>query len=375
MANSINHQRFPIHQNPSGSTEVLHIIDIDSGNAGPNIYLQASVHGAEVQGNLTLFKLYELLKETPFNGRVRLVPLANPRGINQKQGTFTQGRFNPVTGHNWNRNYTDISKHIDTDEFAKNNQNESADKIQKKFKELLSKQLEKSELSQKLYGPQENKLLNITLQKLAASADVVLDLHTGPVACRYLYVPEYLKKRSQDLGFPYAVIIPHEFAGAMDEASFMPWVKLAQSLKTLGVSFENPFEAYTVELGSEEKICEKRAEDELSRITHYLAQRGVLPLSEYPKVSEQQNWGALKDFKTYFAPSAGLVEYQVGVGEKFKAGDQLGRILTWPNDTQKPWHTITAQADGALINHSPSAVISQGMELFQVLENLEPFSS
>lgn len=375
MANTVNHQTFAIHQNPSGSTEVLHIIDIDSGNPGPNVYLQASVHGAEVQGNLTLFKLYELLKDTPFNGRVRLVPLANPRGLNQKQGTFTQGRFNPVTGHNWNRNYTDVSSDIDTDAFAKSVQNKPADEIQKAFKELLSKHLEKLELSQKLYGPQENKLLNITLQRLAASADVVLDLHTGPVACRYLYVPEYLKERCQNLGFPYAIIIPHEFAGAMDEASFMPWVKLAESFKNLGMDFDNPFEAYTVELGSEEKICEKRACDELSRITHYLAKKGVLPSKDHPKLAKEQYWGALKDFKTYYAPKAGLTEYLVPVGEKFKAGDHLGRILTWPADTQNPWHNITAQSSGALINHSPSAVVNQGMELFQVLENIQSYSS
>lgn len=375
MANILNHQTLPIHQNPSGSTEVLHIIDIDSGNPGPSIYLQASVHGAEVQGNLTLFKLYEFLKDTPFNGRVRLVPIANPRGLNQKQGTFTQGRFNPVTGHNWNRNYTDVSTDIDTDAFAKSMQNKPVDEVQKAFKELLSKHLEKLELSQKLYGPQENKLLNITLQKLAASADVVLDLHTGPVACRYLYVPEYLKEPCQNLGFPYSIIIPHEFAGAMDEASFMPWVKLTESFKTLGVDFETPFEAYTVELGSEEKICEKNAQDELSRIAHYLAKKGVFKLEDNPVVSgPPQYWGLLKDFKTYFAPRAGLVEYLVPVGEKFKAGDHLGRILTWPSETQDCWQAITAQSDGVLINRSPSAVVSQGMELFQVLENIRSYT-
>lgn len=353
--------------------EVLHIIDIDSGTPGPNIYLQASVHGAEVQGNLTLFKLYEFLKNTPFNGRVRLVPLANPRGLNQKQGTFTQGRFNPVTGHNWNRNYTDISAEIDTDSFAKNNQNEPLENIQLKFKDLLSKELERSELSQKLYGPQENKLLNITLQKLAASADVVLDFHTGPVACRYLYVPEYLKERCQKLCFPYSIIIPHEFAGAMDEASFMPWVKLAKSFKRLGIDFNIPFEAYTVELGSEEKISEKRALDELARISYYLANKGVLALEDHPEVKEEMYWSELQNFKTYFAPWAGLTEYQVQVGEKFKAGESLGRILTWPTDSQNPWQEVVAQSAGALINHSPSAVVSQGMELFQVLENLNVY--
>ena len=47
--------------------------------------------------------------ENPPEGNVTIVPIANPYGLNCKLGEYTLGRFDPVTGDNWNSNYVYLS--------------------------------------------------------------------------------------------------------------------------------------------------------------------------------------------------------------------------------------------------------------------------
>ena len=49
--------------------------------------------------------LLEHLEKHPPLGSVRFVPNANPVGLNNKRGEYTDGRFDPVRGDNWNRKY------------------------------------------------------------------------------------------------------------------------------------------------------------------------------------------------------------------------------------------------------------------------------
>jgi hypothetical protein len=50
----------------------------------------------------------EKLKEIELHGSITFVHLANPWAVNNKHGTYTFGRYNSVTGDNWNKNYIDI---------------------------------------------------------------------------------------------------------------------------------------------------------------------------------------------------------------------------------------------------------------------------
>lgn len=377
-------QKFDVFQSPSGSVESITLYEFDSGKPGPEVFLQASVHGAEVQGNLVLFfltqKCSEKYQQGQFTGKIRFVPLANPRATNQKIGTATFGRFNPVSGHNWNRNYSDLAKIIDFPKFVANNKLNDRQSISENFKKHLYQTLETQQKKDFDYGPDDNKKLNLLLQKLACSADIVLDLHTGPIACRYLYAAEYLKEKSRDLLFPFTISIPHEFAGAMDEACFMPWIKLEEECQRQNVDFQNPFEAYTVELSSEERVCSKMAQEDLARLSHFLFIRNVFGHEEKHVIKDQQWIAPLHNYKTYRSFHAGLCEFVALPGQILNKGDLIARIYLWhkvsldesglPNVTEAV-QEIHARQRCAIINHTTSAVVSEGMELYQALEDLQ----
>lgn len=342
---------------PSGHDLDLTTCTIDSGRPGPHVHIQASVHGSELQGSLVIQQLKENLKL--IKGKVTLIPLANPLGTNNKISTFTQGRYHPGTMSNWNRLYVNVCEHLDIPSWVQ--ENKTSDQLVAKFKETLKETFRQNFEQDQAYGIDSEKILVYHLQSLAASADIVLDLHTGPCATHYLYVPEHLQEAAQDLKLPFHLLIPPEFAGAMDEACFIPWFHFNNACKELGLS-HHPFEAYTVELGNEEVVCSEQAKSDFAMIMHFLSKRGLVEHHDFSGPVFQQK---LESFKTYYAQSGGLIEYLQSPGDKVQKGDDLYKIHSPTHGTTQ---TITAVHDAYIINHTPSAALMEGSIVYQVLE-------
>jgi predicted deacylase len=219
----------------------------------------------------------------------------------------------------------------------------------------------------------ENNKLNLILQQLASKADGVLDLHTGPVATRYLYAAEYEKEVSKYLKFKHILIIPNEFGGAMDEASFMPWIHLLKALKKYDIEVDLDIESFTLEFGSEETFCMENASKDVESIINYFKYKGMIEGS--PDQIDAHSCH-LDNFKTIYSPSGGLVDYHFDPGQRFLKGDTLASFYNFKKiDPTDPIvssrSSIIAQQDGIIINRCPSSSIHEGMELFQVMTKLE----
>ena len=387
---NISVEEIPIKRMTSVDTHHLKVLHIDSGVPGPHVHIQASVHGAEIQGNAVIFELLRLLKSgLQFQGSLTVIPMANPMGINHKAGSYTAGRHNPISGNNWNRNYHDFVKL--SSEFAEGDQDVLnlggflEDKVQMDWTELKKtyRKLMLSVIDQRLkraaeYGISDDSLLALNLQKLAIPADFVLDLHTGGVCAKYLYTPEYCLQSAKNLGFAFNLIIPEEFAGAMDEASFVPWVKLRQELANFGREVELDFEAYTLELGSQEMICIDEARRDLSGILKFLRAKGMIHDHAYHMLETaptQSQYGCrLADFKSYYAKTGGLAQYHIMPGDFLKRGDLMASIIDFEPlsaslDMEACLHEIRCIKDCIFISGPISGAISQGMDLFTVMEN------
>lgn len=370
-----NESELPIKELATGEVLKLKTYTI-KGEAGPHIHIQASVHGAELQGNAVILQLMDMLNNTKIKGSITFIPLANPYATNNKHGTYTYGRYNPVTGDNWNRNYRDIilDTNFDIEDFANRMKDLSWDEIKTKFKLALKDMFEvhiQNLINSKTLS--ENNKLNLILQQLAAKSDGVLDLHTGPVATRYLYTAEYEKELAHFLKFKHVLVIPDEFGGAMDEACFMPWVHLREALKKYGKDIQLDIESFTLEFGSEETFCMQNASKDVESIVNYLRFKGVL---EGSPNQINSHTCMLKNFKTIYSPSGGLVDYHFEPGERFLKGDNLASFYNLKKiDPRDPIVSsrsqVVAQEDGIIINRCPSSSVHQGMELFQVMTNLE----
>ena len=312
------------------SKEVMHVGEMASGAkltvpvytlkcqqpSAPNVYIQANMHGAEVQGNAVIFQLLELLKSCNIKANVTLVPYANPVGCNHKNGEYTLGRFDPITGVNWNRMY-----HFDEsviDPFAKQNIDACEEEITTNFQQLLLDQIEQK-LDHNIWGLTTGQRIAYQLQRLAHQADLVLDLHTGPISSKHLYCPEYAIASASYFDIEHTLLIPNDFDGAMDEATFCPWWSLQQAFKVLGRNFvmgEGAFakESFTVELGSQEQINLDVAKEDAKSILAYLQYKGVIintreegntvdKADDYQPKDMTRYACYLKDYKALYSPA------------------------------------------------------------------------
>lgn len=370
-------KEYKVKQLVTGEALTVRVHTIKGDEAGPHIHIQASVHGAEIQGNAVILQLMQKLQDFSLKGSISFVPICNPYATATKNGTYTYGRFNPVTGHNWNRNFFDlIEKHErkDFETFVDEYKNQSWPEIKTAYKSFLQEKLKN--LRDQMIAEDslhDNININILLQSLAAKADGILDMHTGPSATRYLYSAEFQKKIAQMLLFKHVLVIPNEFAGAMDEACFMPWIHLQNELAKHGKEVELDVEAFTLEFGSEETFSMDWAQKDVESVLNYLSYKGVIKrdLKEH-----RPNYCLLKNYKTLYAPRGGLVDYRFAPGDHFKQGDVLASFYCFDQlNPAKPIestrHDVTAKQDGIIINRCPSSAVHQGMELYQVMTEVE----
>ncbi len=338
----------------------------------PNVYIQANMHGAEVQGNAVIFQLLELLKDCDIQANITLVPYANPVACNHKNGEYTLGRFDPITGVNWNRMY-----HFDESviaPFAQDHIDDCEAVIQAKFQQLLLDQIEQK-LDHNIWGLTTGQRIAYQLQRMAHQADLVLDLHTGPISSKHLYCPEYTKESANYFDIPHTIFIPNDFDGAMDEATFCPWWSLQQAYKALGRNFvmgQGAFskESFTVELGSQEQIDLAVAHQDALGILSYLQYKKVLNSTSFTPKKMTRYACYLKDYKALYAPMGGMVDYLAGFGKPLPAGEPLARILRMDNyGDGDPLHHVSLDRQVLPILHFASASVNQGTELYKVFSD------
>ncbi|MCL1065987.1 M14 family metallopeptidase [Shewanella olleyana] len=337
-----------------------------NSRAAASVYIQANVHGAEVQGNAVIYQLMTLLEDYTVLGDIHCVPLANPLGINQKSGEFTLGRFDPITGVNWNREYYEHAAIVaDIPKWFESNKQLSDAELFSAFRQRLLTSCQ--ERLNNSWGISTGHQLAVTLQSMAHEADIVLDLHTGPKSAKHLYCPEYDIESARFFSIPFSLIIPNEFGGAMDEAAFYPWWQLQQYCAAQGREFSVPVAAFTLELASQERIDMADAKEDALGILAYLSHRGVIKEKVQP--AEMPRWGCfLANYKKFHATKAGLVEYCAEVGKPLAAGEPLVTLLRLDQyGSKQALEPVSLPCDCVPVLHFASASVHQGTELYKVM--------
>lgn len=363
----IEHSTLDVAVMANGQILSVPVYKIKGTGKGPNVYIQANVHGAEVQGNAVIYQLLEKFKSLSCFGDITLVPLANPIGSNQKSGEFTLGRFDPITGENWNRGYH-FNDNLPS-EFAAKYPQLSCDEIKQRFRQALIDDLEHQKLNNP-YGVKTSQLLCAQLQRMALDADIVLDLHTGPISSRHLYCPEYALDKAILFDIPHVLLIPSDFDGAMDEASFCPWWHLQQAYQVQGRQIEVMVDAFTLELGSQEWLSLEAAKEDCDSILSYLQAQGVIEEKHFFPQTMIRYACYLKDYRALYAPQSGLVEYLAPFGEVLAEGKPLAQLLHMERyHTDNCVTTVYAPAKCIPVLHFASASVNQGTELYKMMTN------
>lgn len=369
-----------VGQNASGRNLNVPVYRFIGNRPGPKVYIQSSIHGAEVQGNVVIYHLIQTLNtlcksnatsttETELCGEIILVPNCNPVGSNLKSGEYTLGRFDPVNGQNWNRAYHFNQALVE--EFAASVKPEDdLHTIKQTFRDAIKTGID--DVLARPWGVGLAEQLNLKLQRFAFDADIVIDLHNGPVSTRHIYVPEYAKQSARYFNIPHVILIPNSFAGALDEATFCPWWTLQQQLSQRFPCHTWDFnvEAFTVEMGSQEVIDFTSGEYDARGILSYLSYKHLFSRTIATPDDIERMAVALRDYKILFTKQGGIVEYLAKPGEKIKAGQALAKILNVDElENDRAVEEITAPCDLIPILHFPSASVLSGTQLYKCFTN------
>lgn len=256
---------------------------------GPHAYLQAGLHADEIPGMLVLHKLLpRLLADQAagrLRGRVTIVPQCNPAGLRQFDHGRLLGRFDRVTGQNFNRG------------FSPNGRRPGA--VHDWQRRLLS---------------------------LAASADIVLDLHTDDEALPYLYVHRALWPAAQDLaaclGVELAITWADGGGGAFEDAIVQRWQDGGRIAGKL---------CATVELRGQADVDDTTAQADADGLHRLLQARGVIE-----GTPGMPGWSGetvpIECVEAIRAQADGVVVFTSRLGDRLASGAPFARLVAEPGE-------------------------------------------
>lgn len=346
----------------AGTSRALPYMRFGKEGAGPKAYIQASLHADELPGMLVAYHLKKQLAELEQQGRligeVVLVPVANPIGLAQTLLGTSQGRFDLRTGQNFNRMFPNLSAevlrrvqaHLGTD--ARANQ----DLIRSAIRDSLMDQAATDELS----------VQRLALLRLAADADVVLDLHCDCEALLHIYTGTPLWERVAPLagllGARVALLATESGDDPFDEACSRVWWDLA-ALAGKDVPIPMACLAATVELRGYADVSHADAERDATALLDFLRLEGIIagPLTQaVPPACEPT---PLAGCMPLTAPTAGLVVYLRNLGDTVKAGDPLIDLIDpVSGDVQQ----LLAPVDGIYFARENRRYVAPGTRLSKV---------
>ena len=340
----------------------------------PKVYLQAALHADEQPGILVLHHLLALLKAADLNDQLKarfvVMPMVNPLGMGGLSFNQHQGRYDAVSGVNFNRKwprlYAAIAKSIDGK--LGNDADENQQIILTAVESWLSSAKPMSALEQqRLFVIQE-----------AYDADYVLDLHCDNDALVHLFAVPQLKESSHNLatwiGASATLLAEDSGGGSFDEVWPGLWLDAAR---------ENPDKPIPLKIkasGTVEYRGQADTFDGLNRrdaiqLYGFFQEEGLIvgePIAVKPETAPEPT--DLDATEMLRVEQAGLLAYCVELGEVVEKGQVIAELIALDGEEafqrRKPIYANTA---GRVISRNINKYVWPGCSIAKIVgkETLE----
>lgn len=274
MSVKVSKKEIKIGERADGSPYALNVIEYKGSAGGPNVFIGAGVHGDELTGIGSIWKLIDYLKGKDVRGRITIIPSMNPDGLNYNI------RGMPEAGVDLNRLYPG------------NSTGYIAERITAKIWEIARKH------------------------------DVIIDLHTIGRGIPFVLLDPVtgdLKRRNDELAEATGITVLDEF-----ESDTYEQQNLGASLG--GAASKHDIASLTIELGGSKDIDWGTVEAGYLAVRNVLVHLGsvkgaITPVRSSVVIREK---GYRR--KDVFSERGGLLEYVVKLGQKVKAGQVLAKV-------------------------------------------------
>lgn len=310
--------------NAPGTQRILKVLRFGRKGARPKAYIQAGIHADELPANLTAHHLAGLIaaadKAHRIRGEIFLVPVANPIGLSNVLHNDHLGRYHAQTGQNFNRGWPNVADAVAAGVRGKlgDDARHNLTFVRRAILEALDGVTPTSEAD----------TLRLLLMRMAADADIVLDLHTDSEAELHLYVDPDEWPAARDLAalLEAEVVMFARNSGndPFEETVALPYVKARAEAPERPLA--QPLTA-VVELRGETDVSDELAARDAEAICRFLRHRGLI---EGDPVEVPDFRGIAAPFEAteiVRAPAAGIVVYKQDLGALVAAGDTIAEIV------------------------------------------------
>lgn len=359
--------RLPLPAPAPGHQRFLTVHEFGAGDH--KAYLQAGLHADEWPGLLTLQHVSRRLIELERQGRIcqhiLLVPYANPVGMNQRLFGKFPGRFDAVTGQNFNRGMAlsaeDLIERVHDD--LGDDATLNSRRVRRELRQLVAEREVTYEIE----------ALHKALLGLSIDATVMLDLHCDDNALPHVFYGTHQRELGRALGdcLGYPIRLEEDVRGtvAFDGTHTQPWVKL---METTHRPFERPCFAATLELRGQKDVSEALAARDAEGILAFLAQQGFVEAGGARPQPQQGATTAIDVAQVKVVPATanGLVVYHCELGAQVKAGDHLADIVLLDGDGPQRV-PVTAPANGILFNQTQNYLTFPGASIGMIASDTQ----
>jgi len=309
----------------------------------PKTYIQASIHADELPGMLTAHHLLRRLDDLAAQGRLRgditLVPYANPIGLDQVVLGDHLGRYTLDGAVNFNRNYPDVTETV-ADRVAGRlggDADENVRLVRAEFAGALAE----------VRPSDHNVAMKLELMKLAADADIVLDLHCDSNARMHVYLHADKWPEGRDLaafmGSDATLLAETSGGNPFDESFSLVWDVVARRHPDIPVPM--PVLASTVELRGETDVTDELADQDAENLIGFLHGRGHLDGEPPAPPPLRRDATDLSAVDVLFCPAAGVIVWKCAVGDIVEDGQLVAEVVDPtaddPADARTPIHART----------------------------------
>jgi predicted deacylase len=364
---SYEHIVRPISCDAPGLKTELNYFRIGPKDASQKVFMQAALHADEQPGIMILHHLLPMLKQADTNGFLNtefvIFPMVNPLGMSDLSFGQHQGRYNRVTGVNFNRQWPDLYKEIHEKVANKltNNPDKNIHIVRNEIKQWLAKSKPVTAIQQQQH---------IVIEE-AFDADYVLDLHCDNDSLAHIFsVPQstdVMQSLSDWMGAAATLMAKDSGGHSFDEVWSTVWLKLAETYPDKPIPLA--CHSATLEYRGRFDVFDSINLDDAERLYGFLqAQdliKGDLIRSKPPATAKPTDLAATEFTKVN---EAGLLAYQVELGDIVKKGDVLADLIALDGDGAFSKRTpILAGTDGLLLSRNVQKYVWPGCNIAKVV--------
>jgi uncharacterized protein len=336
----MNKQSIPLLSPAVGTQRELTSFHFGPQASGRKIYIQASLHADETPAMLTTVLLKRRLVELEAQGalaaEIVLVPVANPVGLGQNVlGQFI-GRFDLLSGRNFNRHFLALSPIIDEIKAQLGpDAHANRDTVRRAVRAHLDAQRPLTEFDS----------LQLAMFRLSCDADIIIDLHCSLEAAMHVYTSEagwpQIEPLARYLGAEASLLATDSGGSAFDEAHSLFWHRLRDALPahqpvTLGTV------AVTVECRGQRDVSYEAAQHDADALIDYLIHCGALRGEARPLPALPTPATPLAGSEQFYAPASGILVHRAKIGDTIAVGQALFDIVDPLTDETTTIHSNTA---------------------------------